>query len=132
MDLKEKTRQETPQRERIDENKLCNLIFACCSFHETKAKKKETKSKGQKQGTKRKQKERQEGRKKRERERDREREIEKVGGQSRLRRNKGRHSKINKNALLRGENSLSMRSKKGKKNKKNKKLNKQTKNNKEG
>ena len=42
-------------------------------------------------------KERQEGRKKgQEQERDREREIEKGGGQKRLRRNKGRHSKINK------------------------------------
>ena len=41
--------------------------------------------------------ERQEGRKKgQEEERDRERKIEKGGGQNKLRRNKGRHSKINK------------------------------------
>ena len=41
--------------------------------------------------------ERQEGRKKgQEEERDRERKIEKGGGQNELRRNKGRHSKINK------------------------------------
>ena len=29
------------KKENIDENKTCNLIFLCCSFHETQAKKKE-------------------------------------------------------------------------------------------
>ena len=40
-DFKEKTRQETKKRENIDEKRNCNLIFSCCSIHETKAKKKE-------------------------------------------------------------------------------------------
>ena len=38
-----------------------------------------------------------------EEERDIERESEKRGGQTRLRRNKGRHSKKTKNALFRGK-----------------------------
>ena len=37
-DLKEKIREE-PNKKRIDETKLCNWIFCCCSFRETKAKK---------------------------------------------------------------------------------------------
>ena len=67
--------------ERIDEPKLCNWIFWCCSFHETKAKKKPKERKRQKQENKRKQKRktrRKEERK--EKERDRERKSEKGGG----------------------------------------------------
>ena len=58
-----------------------------------------------------------------EQERDREREIEQVEGQKRLRRNKGRHSKINKNCPFLGGKLVSCHSeaKKGKKNKKKKK-----------
>ena len=102
-DFERKTRQDTKKSENIDEGKLCNLIFWCCSFHETKAKKKEKERKRQKQGTKKEsQKERQEGRKKDKNERERERERQRKsnwirgGAQKRLRRNKGRHSKINK------------------------------------
>ena len=43
----------------------------------------------------------------RERERDKERESEKGGGPKRLKRNKGKHRRINnKNALFRGKNSF--------------------------
>ena len=59
--------------------------------------KKEKERKRQKQGTKRKLKRKTRRKEKgQEQERDREREIGKGGGQKRLRRNKGRHSKINK------------------------------------
>ena len=71
-------------------------MFWCCSCHETKAKKKENERKREKQGIERKQKRKTRRKKKRkEQERDREREIERGGGQKRLRRNKGRHPKIN-------------------------------------
>ena len=74
----------------------CNLIFSCCSIHETKAKKKETmkkrdKNKKQKESQKRKtrrKKERQE--QKRDRERNR-----KGGGQKRLREEERETLKIN-------------------------------------
>ena len=54
--------------------KTCNLICWCCSFHETKAKKKEKERKRQKEGTKRKQKK--ETRRKKERKEEK-RETEK-------------------------------------------------------
>ena len=59
--------------------------------------------------------ERQEGRKKEKKKRDRERESEKGEGPKRLRRNKGRHSKINKNTLFRGKTVFLLKAKKGKK-----------------
>ena len=100
--MKEKTRQETKQRERIDEKKLSNLSVSCCSFHETKPKKKQNeKDKKELKESKERKTRRKEERK--EQERDRERGSEKGGGQKRLRRNKGRHSIISKNALFRGE-----------------------------
>ena len=76
-------------------------MFWCCSFHETEAKKKqkgktETKRRNQKKAKK----DKKEEKNRKEQERDGEREIEKGGGQKRLRRNKGRDSKINKNALF--------------------------------
>ena len=80
----------------------------------------------QKQGSRRKQK-RKTGRKEkrtRRRERDRERKIEKGGGQNKLRRNKGRHSKINKKKMpfSRGKTSfLCYKAKKGKEKKQTKK-----------
>ena len=83
-----KTSQETKQRERIMK-KLWNLIVSCCSFHETKAKKKEKYRRGRK------------NKNKRETENE---EVKKGEAQKRLRRNKGRHSKISKNALFRGGN----------------------------
>ena len=85
------------------------LLFFIIQF-ESKAKKTEKKTKKEtKIRNQKKAKKRQEGRKKenrereRERERDREREIGRVGGQKRLRRNKGRHSKTNKNASSKGK-----------------------------
>ena len=36
-ELETKKRQETKKREHIDEDKTCNLVFLCCSFHETQA-----------------------------------------------------------------------------------------------
>ena len=38
--MKEKRREETPGKEKGLMKRNCNLIFSCCSFHETKAKKK--------------------------------------------------------------------------------------------
>ena len=72
MDLKDKTRQETKNREKFHEKKTCNRIFWCCSFHETKAKKKEKKKESKKKKEK-------EGRKKI----TRERESEQGGGKQR-------------------------------------------------
>ena len=75
-------------------------------FHETKTmKKKNTKQGTPSPPTKK------EGRKneknKRERERETEKENVKRGGpKKRLRRNKGRHSKLNKNALSQGESEV--------------------------
>ena len=61
-----------------------------------------------------------------EQERDRERGSEKGGGQKRLRRNKGRHSKISKNALFRGKTGFfSIKSKERKRRKKNNTQNKE-------
>ena len=75
--FKEKTRQET-QRKRNYWWKRRNWysIFSCCSFHETKAKKKEKWKKRQKQETKRKQ-TRKTRRKKERQEQERETEKEK-------------------------------------------------------
>ena len=65
--------------------------------------------------------ERQEGRKKgQEEERDRERKIEKGGGQNKLRRNKGRHSKINKKCPFLGGKRVFCITKQRKERKKNK------------
>ena len=64
-------RLETRTRENIDEDKTCNLIFLCCSFHETQAKKKEKERKRQNKEPKESKKERQEGRKKEKKKRER-------------------------------------------------------------
>ena len=88
-DLKEKTRQETKtKRENTDEENNCHWIFWCCSFHETKAKKKERERKRQKQGTKRKQKrktrrkkERKEEKRETEKEKQKKREAKKAKGE---------------------------------------------------
>ena len=75
--------------------------------HSLKQKNKQNKNKKQEPDTE--MRNRKEGRNKkqereieRERERDKERESEKGGGPKRLKRNKGRHSKINKHALVLG------------------------------
>ena len=91
------------------QNKLQLNVFDVVPFMRQKAKKKEKERKREKQGIKRKQKKhKKEDKKKRtrerERERDREREIEKGGGKKMLRRNKGRHSKINKKCPFLGGN----------------------------
>ena len=51
-DLKEKTRQETKNRHRIDEKNFAIESFDVVSFHETKAKKTEKERKREKEGTK--------------------------------------------------------------------------------
>ena len=66
------------------------------SWNESKEERKgknETKTRKQKKAKKKDRKERKKGQ---EEERDKERDIEKGGGQKKVRRNKGRHSKINK------------------------------------
>ena len=76
-----KTTRQNPPPPPKKKEKSCNLMFWCCSFHETKAKKKEKERRREKQGRTRKQKRktrRKELRK--EQERDRERGIEKGGG----------------------------------------------------
>ena len=71
--------------------------FDVVLFMKQKQRRKKRKERDKNKEAKESKKERQEGRKKRqEEERDRERKNEKGGGQRKLRRNKGRHSKINK------------------------------------
>ena len=69
------------KRENIDEGQLCNWIFWCCSFHETKAKKKEKERQRQKQGSKIKQKRKtgRKGKKDKKKKRETEKEILKKG-----------------------------------------------------
>ena len=69
------------------------LFFSWNKSREERKGKKETKTRKQNKAKKKDRKERKKGQ---EEERDRERKIEKGGGQKKLRRNKGRHSKINK------------------------------------
>ena len=52
------------KRENIDEDKTCNLIFWCCSFHERKQRRKRKKERDKNKEPKESKKERQEGRKK--------------------------------------------------------------------
>ena len=72
--MKDKTRQETKKRHRIDEKNFAIESFDVVSFHETKAKKTEKERKREKDGTKRKQKkkDKKEERKKRTRETEKE------------------------------------------------------------
>ena len=109
-----KIKQDRKPKKRTDWwKKPCNRICWCCSFHETKATRKQKKTKRRNQ-KKAKKKDEKEGRKKttRERERGRERESEKGGGQKRLRRKEGGHWKITKNDPFLGEKEgFSMRSK---------------------
>ena len=95
-DLKKKQR--TKKTEIIDERQTLKLIFWCCTFHETKTKKQEKKTKRQKQGKNKK--EGTHNKREREREREREKEKTKKGEEKRLRRNKGRHWKLNKIAFF--------------------------------
>ena len=85
------------------------LFLSLNKSKEERKGKKETKTRNQKKA-KRKTRRKTE---RKEQERDREREIEKVGGQKRLRRNKERHSKINKKLpFVKGKKQVfSMRSK---------------------
>ena len=78
-EFKEEKRLETPKK--IDEGKLCNWIFWCCSLRETKATKKTKERKRQKQESKRKQ-NRKTGRKEKmtKKKRNWERKIQKGGG----------------------------------------------------
>ena len=77
--------------------------FDVVSFQEAKPRTQKKKEKEKKKEPKKK-KNKKEEIKKKTRERDRGREIEQVEGQKRLRRNKGRHSKINKKCPFQGEN----------------------------
>ena len=86
---REKTRQETPEKRKDWWKKLCN--------HETKAKKtKKNKESDKNKEPKECKKERQEGRNKEKNKGETEKEKLRKGEAETLRRNKGRHSKINK------------------------------------
>ena len=85
----QRTRQETKKRERIDEKELCNWIFWCCSFHETKAKEEP------KESTK----ERQEGRKKGKNKIKTEQEKLKKGGGQKTAKEKQRETLKNKQKM---------------------------------
>ena len=74
-DLKQKQDRKPPKKKIRKEN--CNWIFWCCSFHETKAKKKEKWKRDKNKKQKKSKKERQEGTKKDKNKRERERETEK-------------------------------------------------------
>ena len=79
--------------------------FDVVLFMKQKQRRKKRKQRDKHKEAKESKKERQEGRKKgQEEERDRERKIQKGGGPKKLRRNKGRHSKINKKCPFLGEN----------------------------
>ena len=112
-DLKEKTRQKTKKYTGLMKKKTLQLNLLMLSVFKKQNQRRQKKKKERKKRNQKKQKKRQEGKKKKKQERDREREIEQVEGQKRLRRNKGRHSTINKkNALFQGENwFFSLRSK---------------------
>ena len=105
-DWKEKQDRKPPKK-KIDEKKLqFNVLMLFLSWNKSKEERKgkkqrktRNKKKAQKKDKKDKIKKRTREREEK-RERDRERGIEKGGGQKRLRRKKGRHSKINKNALF--------------------------------
>ena len=71
--FKEKRRQETKKEKRLMKKNFVHQSFWCCSFHETKAEKKEKERKRQKQGSKRKQKRKTGRKEKRRRRRDRQR-----------------------------------------------------------
>ena len=108
--------------------------FDVVLFMKQKSKEERKTKKETRKGTKRKQKrktirkeERKEQERERERERDRERDSEKGGGKTRLRRNNGRHSELNKNLpFFRGKQVFSMKSKQRNK-KKQKQKSKKTK-----
>ena len=82
--------------------KRCNWIFACWFLMKQKQIRRKGKTETNIRNQKKAKQIRQEGRKKKKQDRDREREIEEVGGQKRIRRNKGRHSKTNKNCPFLG------------------------------
>ena len=107
-DLKEKRREEIKKEKGLMKTNFVIEYFDVVLSTKQKQRRNKKKER-QKQGTKRKQKRKTRRKKEkkiereRERERERDRESEKEGGRKRLRRNKGRHSKINNNALLRGK-----------------------------
>ena len=69
MNASERKKQETTKIQNIDEEKTCNLIFWCCSFHERKAKKKK-KNKEPKENKNKDKKEEKKKKKKRQRKRN--------------------------------------------------------------
>ena len=119
--LERKTRQETPKKQK-NSGKIAIWCFDVVPFMKQKQRRKKKKKK--KERKKQKKQKKMTRRKKIEQERDREREIEKGGGQKRLRRNKGRHSKINKKCPFPRENRvfclLKAKKRKEKKQKQNK------------
>ena len=114
-DLKEKTRQETKTRERIDETNFVIEYFDVVLFMKQKPRIKRDKERGKNKEPKESKKDRQEGRKNQKSKRETENEKVKKGEAKRLRRNKGRHCRITKNALLWRERwGFSTKAKKGK------------------
>ena len=100
--LERKNKTGNQKKENIDEKRLQFNVFDVVPFMKQKQRgkkrKQREKSKEQKENKKKDKKEKNKKRtreRERERERDRERGIKKGGGQKRLRRKKGRHSKIN-------------------------------------
>ena len=117
-----KNKKETKKRERIS-GKKCNWIFWCCSFHETKAKKKGKERKRQKPRNKKraKKKDKKEKRNKRTRERQRKRNGTR-GKSKRLREKERETQKINKKCLFLGgkQGCFLLKAKKGQQKKKTK------------
>ena len=93
-DFKEKRRQEN-----IDEGKLCNWIFWCCSFHETKAEKKEKERRDKNKEAKESKKERQEGKEKMTRRRERQRKKNWKRGRPKKAKDKQRETLKNKQIM---------------------------------
>ena len=102
-----------PKKKKMMKETFVIEYFDVVLLMKQKQRRKKPEIKRQKQGSKRKQK-RKTGRKKerKEEERDRERTFEKGGSQKKLRKNKGRHSKINKKCpFLGGQQVFFIRSK---------------------
>ena len=95
-DFNEKIRQKTNKRENINEENFIIEYFDVVLFMKQKQRRKKRKERDKNKEAKESKKERQEGRKKEKKRETEKEQLKKGEAKKRLRRNKGRHSKINK------------------------------------
>ena len=128
-ELETKKDRKPKKREKIDEDKTCNLIFWCCSFHERKQRRKRKKERDKNKEPKESKKERQEGRKKEKKKRERQRKRNRKRGKPKKAKGERKRNTENKQKMpfSRGKRRFFFVFKKPKKpkNKKNKKQQKQ-------